>query len=234
MNFLPDGVTEHQLELYVEEDNLQQLENMAREAPEKAAILCDHALKHYAENRREAWLSMARVVHFVKRTELWRYHPAGFTSISAWARQPEVDIDSGVVADMCSVMDLAPKFEEGGYDLLQTIRDVGMKKVRPLIPTMRKAAKEGVLIEQCGAMLDEIRGSDMSGVIEMLNPKGGRVEFNPEVVCLDHGDGTFTISFPALDYDGLEFLSGKLKLRRWIDNTGRPIPAPIALPEMVA
>lgn len=234
MNILPDGVTEHQLEHYVDEDKLQQLEDMAREAPEKAAILCDHALKHYVENRREAWLSMAKVVYFVKERELWRYHPAGFTSLRNWAEQPEVDIHSSDLADMCSVMMLAPQFEAGGYDLLQTIRDVGMKKIRPLIPTFRKAAKDGVLVEQCGTILDELHGSDMSGVIEMLNPKGGRVEFNPEVVCLDHGDGTFTISFPALDYDGLEFLSGKLKLRRWVDNTGRPIPAPIALPEMVA
>lgn len=228
-HILPDGMTEAQIEAL----DIQELGDFAREHPERAAIFCDEALKHYAVNRREAWISMARVVHFVRKTEIWRHHPAGWHSITAWAAQPEIDIDSAVMADMCSVMDLAPDLEAGGYDLLQTIRDVGMKKIRPLIPTMRKAKEMGNLVEQAGPFLDEIRGTNLAGVFEMLNPKGGRVDFNPEVICLEHEDGTFTITFAALDYDGLEFLNEKLKLKRWVDTTGRPIPAPIALPEAV-
>jgi hypothetical protein len=192
-----------------------------------ASIMADLAIKHHAENRREAWIWQARIAEFVKRHELWRYHPGNFSSITEWARQPEIDIESGLLSEMIAIVEFEPEFRQAGYDLFQLIRDVGSSKVRRFVPTMREAKRAGILTEQVGPMLDEVRGSDINGIIDILNPKGGRVGFDPEVVYEERDDGTFTVSFPALDLDQLEFIAKKLRLRRWTDADGRQIEPPV-------
>jgi hypothetical protein len=220
--FLPDGVTLADLEaLDLDVDRI------APQFLEKAAILADLAIKDRATKRREGWIQQAKIAAFVKKHELWRYHPGNFGSITEWARQTEIDIESGLLSEMIAIVEFAPTFADAGIDIYQLILDVGGSKVRKLVPTMREAARAEILVEQVGPMLEELRGTDLNGIIDMINPKGARVGFDPEVVYEERDDGSFTISFPSLDLDQLEFLTKKLRLRRWVDPAGRQIEPPM-------
>ena len=221
---LPDGVTVADLEA------LDLSKPVTPANAELISIIADLAIKEKVANRREAWIVQARIAEYVKRNRLWAFHPAGFNSITDWARQPEIDIDSGLLSDMIAIVEFAPEFEEAGYDIYQLIRDVGGSKIRKFVPAMREAARFGMLVEQIGPKLEEARGADLNGILEMTNPKGSRVSFDPEVIYEEEEDGTFTISFPGLDLDQLEFLAKKLRIRRWIDSLGQSIEPPI-LPE---
>ncbi len=220
MQHLPDGLTNEILE----KTDISELANVD---PERAIILADFMIKHGENNVRKRWGWMAYLVWYVDTHELWRYHPGGFSSVSEWLMQPEIDISQGTHSDMLAFIKAANEFANSGIDLFAVLEEVGITKIRHTLPMMREALRAGNLVEQVGPLLPMLGASDMAGIKEMLNPGGVRTGFNPRPILYEHPDGTFAVLFEDLDFDALELMSKKLSLKKWWDESGMEIPSPI-------
>lgn len=217
---LPDGLTSDMLES-------TDIAALVSGDPESAIIMADLMLKQGEQNVRRRWGQMAYIIYYVDEYELWRYHPAGFVSLSEWLMQPEIDIPQSYHSDMIAFVKAAMEFAQAGIDLFATLEDVGISKVRKLLPMMREAQRAGNLVEQVGPLLPELGATDMQGITEMLNPGGVRTTYNPQPILENHEDGTFTVIFESLDFDTLEMITKKLNLKKWLNPDKQEIPSPI-------
>jgi hypothetical protein len=218
---LPDGLTSEDL-AHLDLETLRQVH------PEKAMIMADFALKQQVSNAREAWAHMARIVYYVEKYELWKYHPDGYSSFNAWCQQPEIELPPSVSSDMLAVCKFAPVvLEETGTDLFELIAQVGQSKVRQVVPLIRKAWREKRLKEDLTPVLDELGGASFRDIMRMLSPSGQRLVFDPEVIYEENPDGSFNLILRNLDYDRVELASVKLGIKRWFDTQGYRIPNPL-------
>lgn len=218
---LPDGLTAQDLE------NLD-LHGLARQNPHKAMAFADFAMKHQVKNSREAWITQATILHYVKETDLWQYHADGYSSFFAWCQQPEIELPPSVVVDMLAIVHFAPALQEqAGIDIFETIREVGQSKIRQLIPIIRDAYKTNTLREQVVPLLDEVKTSSFRQVLKMVNPGGHRTEWDPETIYTENADGTYNIALRNMDYDQLELAAKKLGVKRWFNSAGYRIDNPL-------
>lgn len=221
---LPDGVSIDEIE------NLD-LHSLAKENPHKAMVFADFAMKHQVKSSREAWITQATILHYVKETDLWQYHAEGYSSFFAWCQQPEIELPPSVVVDMLAIVHFAPALKEkAGIDIFDVIREVGQSKIRQLIPIIRDAYKTDTLAEQVAPLIDEVKGSSFRQVLKMVNPGGHRTEWDPEGVYTENADGTYNLTLRSLDWDQLELAAGKLSLKRWFDERGYRIDNPLNHP----
>lgn len=221
---LPDGVTVEDLERL-------DLHALAQQNPHKAMVLADFAMKHQVKNSREAWITQATILYYVKHSDLWQHHADGYSSFFAWCQQPEIELPPSVVVDMLAVVHFAPALkEQAGIDIFDVIRTVGQSKIRQLIPTIRHAYKNGTLKEQVVPLLDEVQNSSFKQVLKMVNPGGVRMQWDPEGVYTENADGTHNLTLRNLDFDELELAASKLSLKRWFDPNGYRIDNPLNHP----
>lgn len=221
---LPDGMTTEDL------DNLD-LHGLARQNPHKAMVFADFAMKHQVKNSREAWITQANILYYVKHSDLWKYHPDSFSSFFAWCQQPEIELPPSVVVDMLAVVHFAPALQEqASIDIFDVIREVGQSKIRQLIPVIRDAYKNNTLAEQVAPLIDEVKGSSFRQVLKMVNPGGNRTEWDPEAIYSENADGSYNLTLRNLDFDRLELAAGKLSVKRWFNPQGYRIDNPLNHP----
>ena len=217
---LPDGMNPDDLA------NLD-LHAMATRNPQKAMVFADFAMKRQVRNSREAWITQATILYYVKESDLWQHHPESYSSFFAWCQQPEIELPPSVVVDMLAVVRFAPALQEqAGIDILQMIREVGQSKIRQLIPIIRDAYKNGTLREQVVPLLDEVKGSSFQHVLGMVGAHN-REPFDPEGVYAENADGTSDLTLRNLSLDDLEIAAKKLGLKRWFNPQGYRIDNPL-------
>lgn len=217
---LPDGITPEDLERL-------DLRKMASENPRKAMVFADFAIKSQVKSAREAWITQATILFYVKEHDLWRHHPESYSSFFAWCQQPEIELPPSVVVDMLALVRFAPALQEqAGIDIFAIIREVGQSKIRQLIPIIRDACKTGTLKEQVVPLLDEVRSSSFQHVLRMVSAHG-REPFDPEGVYRENMDGSINLTLRNLSLDDLETAARKLGLKRWFNPEGFRIDNPL-------
>jgi len=204
----------------------QDLDAFVRQSPEKAAIIFDEGLKRRIRRERSDWVTTAKMVHYVKKHELWRYHPAGFSSFFEWAEQPEIAIAASVASDMVAIVEYAPALAAAGIDIYEVIKQAGPSKVRALVPQIREAVREGTVAEQIGPIVAAIDSATYAEVLELTRVRDVRAKFDPEVTCEVLPSGEYRVTM-TLDLDELEILARRLSVKRWYDPRGRRIDSPL-------
>ena len=202
------------------------LDTFVRTSPEKAAILFDETIKRRVRREREDWITTAKMLHYFKKHQLWRHHPAGFASFFEWAEQPEIAIAASIVSDMTAIVELAPFLEDAGIDIYEVIRRAGPSKVRALVPQIREAVREGTVAEQIGPLIDAIDCTTYAEVLEMTRTRGVRAQFDPEVICQSLPDGRYRIVLDC-SLDELEIVARRLSVKRWYNPSGQRIDSPL-------
>jgi hypothetical protein len=202
------------------------LDAFVKQSPEKAAILFDESLKRRFRREREDWITTAKMVHYFRKHDLWRHHPAGFASFFEWAEQPEIALAGSIVSDMVAIVDFAPALQEAGIDIFEVIRQAGPSKVRALVPQIREAVREGNIAERIGPVIDAIGSTTYAEVLEMTKARGTRLSFDPEVRCTSLPNGQYRITIDC-SLDELEIVARRLGIKRWYDPSGRRIESPL-------
>lgn len=221
---LPDGVTLNDLEEF-------DIADTVATNPERAAILGDMKLKYKTHRSRAIWGDQAAIVYLFDHYQLWAFHPAGFANINEWLMQPEINISPSEKSDMLFFIEAALTFEQSGSDinLFKVLDEIGIGKMRALVPRMRKAHEDEQLVEQFEPIIPELAAATtMNEMLDLVYPPGERVNFNPVGLIVDHNDGTFSFSIAGrLTFDQLEMTTRKLGIMEWQDAAGNPIPSPI-------
>ena len=134
---------------------------------------------------------------------------------------------------MMAAARLAPTvLEETGIDLSDLVLEVGPSKVRLMVARIRDCIAAGSLAEQLPEMVDAVRDNSFRKIKDMFIPEGSRTKLDYEAVYVENADGTANVTLRTLDFDMLEKLAEKIRLRRWFDQTGHRIDPPInALPQ---
>lgn len=216
---LPDGLS-------LDDIRFPDLAKWIARSPEQAMIVADCAVKYQMSLARRSWAITANMLYVVSEAELWRLHPAGFSSFFEWCMQPEIDLAASTVSNMLSVVRLNEVIRpETGIDLFDVIEEIGPSKVQRAIPRLREAIASDMVEEMVPELIDAVKTSSYRELDELLKPEGSRMEFDPAAVYADNGDGTHTITF-TLDWDGMDPLARKVGVRRWFDETGHRIEAP--------
>lgn len=221
---LPDGLTAEDLEHL-------DLEQLTREHPAKAMIVADFAMQYHVKNSRTQWIQMANILKHVNDNDLWQHHVENYSTFFEWCNKPEIDISASLASDMMAIARFGDEFNAGGIDIYEIIEEVGPSKVRQLVPMMREASRDGVLVEQVGPLLDEIKAASYRDVLKMVNPGGTRTPFDPNLTYSENEDGTYTLALKNIDYDTMELAASRLGARRWYNDQGYAIEPPINFPE---
>lgn len=203
------------------------LNNLVKSDPEKAAILLDMQMKAATANERESWINRAQIVYFLKESNVWQHHPAGFSSWNAYIQQPEIDIAPCVASDMVAICTYAPHLQDADIDIWQVIRDAGPSKVRQIIPQIREAHREGVLKEQITPVIAALDSMSFREVLELTATSGVRTSFAYDVIYNEDTDGQATIVFSRIDSEDVEFLAKRANIRGWYGTDGQPIESPV-------
>lgn len=203
------------------------LTDLLKNDPEKAAILLDMQMKTATQNERESWINRAQIVYILKESNIWQHHPAGFSSWNAYIQQPEIDIAPCVASDMVAICTYAPHLVEAEINIWQVIREAGPSKVRQIIPQIREAHREGVLKEQITPIIAALDSMSFREVLELTATSGVRSSFVFDVVYSEDENGKATVTFANIDSEDVEFLAKRANIRRWFDESGQPIVAPI-------
>lgn len=219
---LPEGFT-------LEE--VSDLDRLAQSNPQRCMMFIDETLKHTVSAMRQKWIAQARMLYFVKKENLWQYHPAGFSSFFEWCAQPEIDIPGSIASDMLAIAKFQPDvLEHCGIDIFEVIEQIGQANVRSLVPSIRRAYRNGTLNEEITELLSSAQGSSYRDILKMVTPIGKRLGWDPEVVYeeVEHnGEGRYNMTFRNLSFDEMELLTGKAGVKRWYDIKGRRIEPPV-------
>lgn len=203
------------------------LQDLVEQDPEKAAILLDIQMKTATANERESWINRAQIVYFLKESNVWQHHPAGFSSWNAYIQQPEIDIAPCVASDMVAICTYAPHLQDAEIDIWQVIRDAGPSKVRQIIPQIREAHREGVLKEQITPVIAALDSMSFREVLELTATSGVRTSFAYDVIYEEDSEGRATITFSDIDTEDVEFLAKRANIRQWRTPSGQPIESPV-------
>ena len=217
----------YNLALTEDEAAVLDLDELARQDPEKAAILIDKALKRQLSDARENWIIQARMLHHLKTTELWRHHPENFNTFFEYCSQPDIDIAPSIVSDMLAICKFAPALEDAGIDIWSTLRTAGSSKVRQIIPQIRDAYRSNVLQEQIAPLVSSIENMRFREILELTATSGIRSQYELEAVYDEDAYGNITVSFKNLDIDALEQIAKKNNIKRWYDKKGLRIEPPM-------
>lgn len=196
------------------------LTELVRDRPEEAAIELDTRLKTTIANERESWIYRANLVYLMKETEVWRYHPGNYSSLSEYCAQPEIDIAPAIVSDMVALCKYAPHLAAIDIDIWEVIRRAGQSKVRQLIPQIREAERAGVLRDQITPLIESLDSMSFREVLEMTSTSGVRSNYEFEAVYTESDDGEISVTISNLDIDELEYIAKKANVKRFYSTQG--------------
>ena len=206
-------------------DEVGNIPTLARQDPERCMMLVDEVMKNHVQETRARWIAQASILYFVKEHELWKHHPASFSSFFEWCAQPEIELPPSVVSDMLAIVQFAPAIQsECNTDIFEVIRERGHSNVRQLIPSIRDAYRNNTMAEEVTPLLDEIWGSSFRDILEMTKAPGKRMPWDPEVIVEEiegpNGDAMYNITFTNLTFDDMELLDKKTTIKRWYTKEG--------------
>jgi hypothetical protein len=200
---------------------------LAKENPEKAAILIDYSIKNQVSNERESWIQRANMIYFLKANDLWQHHPENFKSFFEYCSQSEVDIAPSVASDMIALCTYAPILSDEGIDIWNVIRKSGHSKVRQIIPQIREAYRNDVIKEEVGPIIAALEGMSFREVLVLTGTSNVRSSYELEAYYTETSTGEINVEFRNLDIDDLEYLSKKAGIKRWYDDHGLRIDPPM-------
>lgn len=222
------------IELAPHESDELDLDTLAKTSPEKAAILLDFSIKKWVTNEREGWIMKAKMLYYMKTTDLWQYHPEGFSSFFEYCAQPDIDIPPSVASDMLALCKYAPYLDKADIDIWDVVRKTGHSKVRQIIPQIREAQRSGVLKEEIKPLIDSIENMSFREVLGLTSTAGVREQYDLEATYQVTPTGAINVIFQDLDTEDLEYLSRKAGIKRWYDTKGNRIEPPTNEPEVKA
>ena len=207
------------------------IERLRKADPEQAAIVLDYSIKHQVAGERENWITRAQMIYYMKETDLWRHHPASFSTFYEYCAQPEIDTPPSVISDMLAVCKYAPPLLSAGIDIWDVIRRAGHSKVRQIVPHIREAHRNGVLKEEVGDLVAAIDSMSFREVLEFTSTSGVRTQVDLAATWQVLPSGEVNVIFKNLDIDEIEALERKAGIKRWFDERGNRIDSPLNDPD---